>query len=169
MKRKGLGIGHGIGYKNLIAIYDSKIHACNAKGIKQQQYKGTYKRIVINPNEIIKRLKNAKITDLKITRKFISFKFNGKFIKNEIKINPKVGTIANWGHSLHDNRVFIDKDAKYKNQLAIHEAIEQYVSENFGLKYQQAHDIATLFERKYATMHNINWQKSQSEIFNTKI
>jgi hypothetical protein len=45
MKRKGLGIGMGKGYKNLIPNYDSYVHSLSAKGVKtklkpQQVYRG---------------------------------------------------------------------------------------------------------------------------------
>jgi hypothetical protein len=38
MKRKGLGIGLGKGYKNIIPNYDSNIHSLSAKGVKQHTF-----------------------------------------------------------------------------------------------------------------------------------
>jgi hypothetical protein len=37
MRRKGLGVGRGKGYRNLIPNYDSRIHSESAKGIKRPQ------------------------------------------------------------------------------------------------------------------------------------
>jgi hypothetical protein len=166
--RKGQGTGQGMGYKNLL-IFDSMIHAQSRQGIKQPQYKGTYLRKIHNPDDLIATLKEKPLSNIYITKKHISFSIGSDRISNPIKYNTKVGNIANWGHSLPNKTIYIDKDAPYWKQLAVHEAVEQYVSEKYGLKYKEAHDIATLFEQKYAKMHNINWEKSQSEIFNTKI
>jgi len=37
VKRKGLGKGRGMGYKNLIPIKDSRVHSQSSRGIKQKQ------------------------------------------------------------------------------------------------------------------------------------
>jgi hypothetical protein len=169
MQRKKLGLSLGKGYRNLIPNYDSRIHANSARGIKlPQAYKGTYNRILRNPEMLIKQLKAKRISDVKFHNGVVSLKFDGQTITNDIKLNKKVDNIANWGHSLKDQRVFIDKDAPYKPQLAVHEAIEQYVSEKYGLKYQEAHNIAEHFEKKYADSQSIDWDKSQKAILKTK-
>ena len=170
--RKGLGIGRGKGYRNIL-IHDSPIHAQSRMGISQPQktpiYKGTYGRKLANPQELVNNLKAMQLGDVHYTGKKIIFNFDGKRISNKVKFNGRVGNIANWGHSLKDNRVFIDKDAPYPAQLALHEAIEQYASENYGLRYPEAHDIATHFEKVYADRQGIDWDKSQKAIYNTKI
>lgn len=170
--RKGLGKTFGQGYKNLIPT-DSRVHALSRLGIKlpqkqSQLYKGTYNRKLKDVHNLIADLKKKTISDVIVKGGYVSLRFDGQKIKNKIKLNKSVGNIANWGHSLKDQRVFIDKDAPYKKQLAVHEAIEQYISEKYGLKYQEAHDIAEHFERKYADMNNIKWDKSQTAILNTK-
>jgi hypothetical protein len=169
MQRKKLGLSLGKGYRNLIPHYDSRVHANSARGIKlPQPYKGTYNRIIHNHELLMKRLKAKRISDVKFNNGDVSLKFDGHIIKSKIKLNPKVDNIANWGHSLKDQRVFIDKDAPYKKQLAVHEAIEQYISEKYGLKYAEAHALAEHFERKYADSQGIDWEKSQKAILNTK-
>jgi hypothetical protein len=171
--RKGLGLNRGRGYFNIL-MADSRVHSLSAKGISQPQqlaYSGTYSRKIINPEMGIEELKALPLGNVYYDRKRVAFMFGDKHINYKIKFNRKVGNIANWGHSLRDNRLFIDNDVpeKYKPQLAVHEAIEQYVSENYGFRYPEAHNIAEHFERKYADSHNIDWETSQKAIFNTKI
>lgn len=173
MQRKGLGLSRGRGYKNLIATYDSRVHANSSRGIKLPQttpnlYKGTYNRKLKDVDKLIVELKKKKLSDVKYKDGKVSLLFDGHRITNKVKLNHTVENIANWGHSLKDQRVFIDKDAPYKPQLAVHEAIEQYMSEKYGLKYHEAHNIAEHFERKYCDMKGIDWDKSQQAIFKTK-
>jgi hypothetical protein len=134
-------------------------------------YKGTYGRKILHPELVIESLMLAKITDVHATKDRIKLKFNGQPINCAIKENPTVKNIANWGHSFIDNKVYLDKDApsRYKPQLALHEAIEQHVSEKHGLKYREAHQIAEHFERKYAESQGIDWEASQNAIFATKL
>jgi hypothetical protein len=170
--RKGLGISQGRGYFNIL-MTDSRVHSQSAQGIPQPQrlYSGTYKRSIVNPQVGIKQIKSLPLGKVYYDGKRVAFMFGGKHINYKIKCNPRVGNIANWGHSLKDNRVFIDRDVpkKYKPQLAVHEAVEQYVSENFGFRYPEAHDIAEHFERKYTDAHGIDWETSQKAIFKTEI
>jgi hypothetical protein len=168
MNRIGLGKGKGSGYYNLLSR-DKVIHAQSAKGIRQPQYVGTYGRVIRNPRRLVEELKNADIRNIKVKGGRVSMIFNGKPVSNPIKLNNKVGNIANWGHSLTDNKVFIDKDAPYKKQLAVHEAVEQHVGEKYGLKYAESHEVAEHWERKFADSQGIDWQKSQQAIFKTKI
>jgi hypothetical protein len=174
---KGLGLGKG--YRNLQYL-DPKIHSDAAKGRRQPQkfsylttycYKGTYGRKLLNPELLIEALKLQKLKNLQVSQHSVKFELMGKSACYKSKYNRTVGNIANWGHSLKDNRVFIDKDVPepYKKQLIVHEAVEQFVSEKFGLKYKEAHDIAEHFERKYAESQGIDWQKSQDAIFKTKL
>lgn len=177
--RKGLGLHRGKGYRNLICT-DPRIHSQSRRGIRQRQklpllttsiYNGTYGRKLLHPELIIESLKRAKIEDVRYSNGRIKLKFNGQPISNTIKENPTVRNIANWGHSFTDNRVFIDKDApsRYKPQLALHEAIEQHISEKHGLKYPEAHQIAEHFEQQYAESKGIDWDSSQKAIFKTKL
>jgi hypothetical protein len=180
--RKGRGIGQGKGYKNIIPTYDSHRHSLNAQGYKMPQrlgflfaehkgYQGTYGRQIHNVKRIIGNLKKAKLSDVTFTGKHIKLFLNGKEISYSVKYNKTVKNIGNWGHSLSDNRIFLDKDIpqRYKPQLAVHEAIEQYVSEKHGLKYPEAHEIAEHFEKQYAKSHGISWVQSEKAILNTKI
>jgi hypothetical protein len=165
--RRFKDIGHGKGYRNILQT-DPTIHAQSAQGIKQPQilpylysgqlYNGTYGRKIINVEAIVDDLKMGKLSNVRFNGDRINFCWKGKWL-------------GNWGHSLKDNRIFLDKDIpdRYKPQMAIHEAIEQYVSEKFGLKYREAHEVAEHWEKEYAKMQGINWKKSQDAIFNTKI
>jgi hypothetical protein len=174
---KGLGLGKG--YRNLQYL-DPKVHSDAAKGRSQPQklsylttycYKGTYGRKLLNPELLIEALKQQKLKNLIVTPRSIKFELMGKSVSYKAKYNRTVGNIANWGHSKTDNRLFIDEDVpdRYKPQLLVHEGVEQFVSEKFGLKYPEAHAIAEHFEQKYAKANNINWQDSQNAIFKTKL
>jgi hypothetical protein len=171
--RKGLGLHRGRGYFNIL-MADSRVHSLSSKGISQPQhlpYSGTYQRKIVNPKVGIDELKSLPLGKVYYDSKRVAFRLGDRNINYKLKFNGRVGNIANWGHSLKDNRLFIDRDVpeRYKPQLAVHEGVEQYVSENFGFRYPEAHDIAEHFERKYADEHGIDWETSQKAIFNTKI
>lgn len=170
--RRGLGHGQGSGYKNIL-MQDSLIHRQSSLGIKQPQqiYQGTYRRQIINPETGIRQIKALPLGKVHYNGKFVKFNLGDRTICYKLKFNHSVGNIANWGHSMTDNRLFIDKDVpdRYKPQLAVHEAVEQFVSESYGFKYREAHDIAEHFERKYADQHGIDWQTSQKAIFETPL
>ena len=174
--RKNLGKGLGMGYKNLVCS-DPKVHRQSRFGISQPQrmpqllYNGTYGRKIDQPEAIIKALKRQKLKNLIITRNSINFDYMGRHIHYSIKYNSTVKNIANWGHSFTDNRVFIDEDVpdRYKPQLAVHEAVEQFASEKLGLKYPEAHQVAEYQEQRFAETKGIDWQTSQNAIFKTKV
>jgi hypothetical protein len=176
INRKYRDLGRGKGYRNII-ISDSKVLRNNRLGIKSPQrlplrslYCGTYGRKIADVDKVISKLKKGSLTEYRFTGNHVSFKFDGQRISNDIVYKKHEGNLGNWGHRLDDNRVFIDKDIpkRYLPQMAVHESVEQFASEKFGLKYAEAHALANYWEKKYADKHGIDWETSQKAILTTK-
>ena len=75
VRRRGLGKGLGMGYKNLIPI-DSHIHSLSAKGVRTQKPVG---RI------IVKRLTQKQIDDLEISLRLKNLNFLIDYTKLDAK------------------------------------------------------------------------------------
>ncbi len=67
--------------------------------------------------------------------------------------------VGNW--SRQEKEIFYDahlKDPLEVEAIAIHEAIEKYIAENYGLKVdEQAHKIAQSIEKKWFERHKRKW------------
>ena len=77
------------------------------------------------------------------------------------------------GYSVDDKVVFIDRHFKKmmgkvdtEPYIFVHEKTEKALIDVFGLKYQQAHHIATHFERLVVERDGIDWDKYEKFIMN---
>lgn len=83
---------------------------------------------------------------------FISFRFDGETIANRIKLMPDKDIAEKVGRWANNADVVFASDHvphKYLKSLAVHESIEKYLKECYGLdENAEGHDIAEAVEKK---------------------
>lgn len=112
--------------------------------------------------DLVERLKKEPVKNVKFTKDFISFEYDGKKIRNIIIIEKHQKFVGRWDKIL--NVVYLDDDLKGLDleAVALHESIEKYVSQKYGLKpFEEAHEIATVKEREYMERKKGNWASHQ--------
>jgi glycosylphosphatidylinositol transamidase (GPIT) subunit GPI8 len=102
------------------------------------------------------------VRDVTFTGDGISLTFDGTHLSNRIVIVPHEEWVASWSRT--DRVVYIDDDVpvKYHKYLAIHETVEKYLNEKYGLDpNSDAHIIAEKVEKQYfLKMHTMTeWQQ----------
>jgi hypothetical protein len=92
-------------------------------------------------------------------------KFKKEF-DQESKVNRSYDIPYVAGYSMNDRVIFIDRHFKkmmgsidIEPYIFIHEKCEKALLDVFKLKYQQAHHIATHFERMVVAKDGIDWNK----------
>jgi len=115
--------------------------------------------------ELIGRLEEESIKNVKFRRGWIFFEYDRKKLKNQIVIEKHQEFVGRWDSDINvvyvdDDLVGIDMEA-----VAVHETIEKYVSQKYDLDpYREAHDIATLKEREFIEENKGNWQSHQLKV-----
>jgi hypothetical protein len=111
--------------------------------------------------KIVASLLRKSITNIRFTGKTISFTYDGKKLRNKVKRLRYVPLVADW--KPNNPLVTYDDDVSKKREillLAIHESVEKYVAQKYGLsKVTAAHYVATFIERKVARKMHINWER----------
>lgn len=109
-------------------------------------------------------MKHAK--NVKFGKNWISLEYDGKKIKNRIKIVKHEWGVGDWDRS--KNVVFIDNDLIRKRDIrlvALHECIEKYVAQKYKLNVDdEAHPIAEAVEKRYFTMTDGSWKRHQKKV-----
>jgi len=93
---------------------------------------------------------SEKISNLKISDNKISLHYDGQDISYQIKIVPHEMWVASW--DFYNPTIFFDKNLQrqYRTPMAIHEAIEKYVCERYGLnEHDEGHRIAEYIEEEW--------------------
>ena len=109
------------------------------------------------------------VTNIKFFRGRISLDFFGHRISDKITIKRE-DHVAEWSRKRRE--IFIDKDfgegekEKSFRALCIHEVIERFLSEKFGLKLdEEAHIVATQKEKEYLKSLKGNWRSHELKVF----
>ncbi|MFH1544771.1 MAG: hypothetical protein ABIE23_01590 [archaeon] len=116
--------------------------------------------------DLMKRLLREPVKNMEFNKNSVSFEFDGRKIKDRIvfKREPHVGE---W--SRKKNTVFIDKELERKRSIhaiSLHEAIEKYLNERYGLKTQEeAHAIAEKKERTFLKSVGGNWRSHELMVY----
>ena len=90
--------------------------------------------------KLLKRLKEEPIKGVKFKKNWISLKYNGAKLKNQIVIEKHQKFVGRWDEDI--NVVYIDDDLEGLDMqaVAVHETIEKYVSQKYDLDpYEEAH------------------------------
>jgi len=65
------------------------------------------------------------------------------------------------GYSKDGLKIWVDKEvpSNYVAPIVAHEAIESVLVIDYGYSYKRAHQIATMYERRFVIMHKGNWDE----------
>jgi hypothetical protein len=117
----------------------------------------------------IKILLKSPVTNIKFSKGKISLSFFGHRISDKITIKRE-DHVAEW--SRRRKEIFIDKNFGDKEKeksfraLCIHELIERFLYETFGLNVDnEAHVVATRKEKEYLESVKGNWKSHELKVF----
>lgn len=120
-------------------------------------------------NAFIKILKDAPLRDIKISGNKVSLTFFGHKISDKVVIK-KEPHVAEW--SRRRKEIFIDKEITAKDRrksfraLCVHEVIEKFLTEKFGLRTDtESHLVATQKEKEYLRSIDGNWRSHELIIY----
>ena len=119
--------------------------------------------------ELVKILLRTHVMDVKFSRGRISLTFFNYRISDKIMIKREV-YVAEW--SRRRKEIFIDKKITSKDRkksfkaLCVHELIEKFLVEKFGLKLEEeAHLVATKKEKEYLESIHGNWKSHEHIVY----
>ena len=119
--------------------------------------------------EFVKILLRAPVRNVKFSKGKISLIFFSHRISNKIRIKRE-DHVAEW--SRRRKEIFIDKKINHKEKtksfkaLCVHELIEKFLVEKFGLKLdEEAHLVATKKEKEYLKSINGNWRSHEHIVY----
>ena len=119
--------------------------------------------------EFVKILLKTPIKDVKFSKNNISLTFFGHRISDKIKIKLEKH-VAEW--SRRRKEIFIDKKITSSDKkksfkaLCIHELIEKFLVEKFGLDLdKESHLVATKKEKEYLEKIKGNWKSHESMVY----
>ncbi len=117
----------------------------------------------------VKILLTYPITNIKFSKDRVSLSFFNHRISDRI-VKKREDHVAEWSRKRRE--IFIDKNfgnlekEKSSRALCIHELIERFLSEKFGLKVdEEAHIIATKKEKEYLEGVKGNWRSHELKVF----
>ncbi|MEK6891479.1 MAG: hypothetical protein AABX03_05085 [Nanoarchaeota archaeon] len=119
--------------------------------------------------DFVKILLKLPVTNIDFSKEGISLTFFNQRISDKI-VRKREDHVAEWSRKRRE--IFIDKKFGEKEReksfraLCIHEVIEKYLVERFGLKLdEEAHVVATKKEREYLDSVNGNWRSHELKVF----
>ena len=119
--------------------------------------------------EFVKILLRSPVRGVKFSKDKISLTFFGHRISDKIKIK-KEDHVAEW--SRRRKEIFIDKKISCNEKkksfkaLCVHELIEKFLIEKFGLRLdEEAHLVATKKEKEYLESINGNWRSHEHIVY----
>ncbi len=131
--------------------------------------KRAVKKEVALHKEFIKILLKFPIKNVNFSKNKISLTFFNHRISDKIKIKLE-DHVAEW--SRRRKEVFIDKKINISDKkksfkaLCVHELIEKFLVEKFGLKTdEEAHLVATQKEKEYLESINGNWRSHEHIVY----
>ena len=117
--------------------------------------------------ELLGRLEDEPIKNIEFKGGWVSLEYDGKKLKNKIIVEKHQEFVGRW--DVYINAVYLDDDLKGIDMeaVAIHETIEKYVSQKYGLNsYKDGHEIATMKEREFIEKKNGSWVSHQTKVAN---
>jgi hypothetical protein len=115
---------------------------------------------------LVRILRREKIKNVKFGKDWVSFEYDGEKIKDKIVIKKHEGHVGTWAAT--KDKVYVDDDLKGKRDVkavALHEAIEKYIAQKYGLRDDvEAHDLADFKEREFLERVDGTWMKHQRKV-----
>lgn len=120
-------------------------------------------------NAFVKILLKYPVTNIKFSKGKISLNFFDQRISDKIVLKRE-DHVAEW--SRRRREIFIDKNFGEKEKeksfraLCIHELIERFLNEKYGLNVdKEAHIVATQKEKEYLEGVKGNWKSHELKVF----
>ena len=117
----------------------------------------------------VRILLKSPVTNIKFSEDRVSLSFFGYRISDKITVKRE-NHVAEWSRKRRE--IFIDKNfgerekEKSFRALCIHELIERFLYEKFGLKLnEEAHIVATQKEKEYLESVKGNWRSHELKVF----
>ena len=127
---------------------------------------GRKRRLTKVERNLIKKLKEKPIKNLKFKDDFISFEYDDAKIKCRMIVKRHEEWVGSW--SKKKPIVYIDDDLRgiERRAVALHEAIERYITLTYGFgEDEESHDIALTKEREFLRKKVGNgWRSHQIKI-----
>ena len=124
------------------------------------RHRGTFTRY------LVKILKREKVKNIQFGKDWVSFEYDGEKIKNKIIIKKHESYVGSWAKT--KDKVYIDDDIKGKidvKAVALHESIEKFASQKYGLRYDvEAHDLADAKEKEFLERVDGTWVEHQRKV-----
>jgi hypothetical protein len=124
------------------------------------------RKLTKKQKELLKRLKEEPVKNLKFEGNFISFKYDGKDIKCRMVVKSHEKWVGSW--SRKRPIVYIDDDLKGidRKAVALHEAVERYITLTYGFgEDEESHDVAMVKEREFLKRRlGDGWRSHQIKI-----
>ena len=120
-------------------------------------------------HDFIEVLSKFPVREVKFSGNKVSLSFLGHRISDNV-VTKREEHVADW--SRRRNEVFIDKKIDIRDRrksfkaLCVHELIEKFLVEKFGLKVdKEAHVIATKKEKEYLKSIGGNWRSHELIVY----
>ena len=117
----------------------------------------------------VKILLKSPVTNIKFSKNRVSLSFFDHKISDKITVKRE-DHVAEWSRKRRE--IFIDRDfgegekEKSFRALCIHELIERFLFEKFGLNIdKEAHVVATQKEKEYIESVKGNWRSHELKVF----
>ncbi|MBU2099933.1 hypothetical protein KKG83_00055 [Candidatus Micrarchaeota archaeon] len=127
------------------------------------------KKKKLSKKELIKKLLNTPVKNIKFSGKKISFEFFENKITDLIELK-KEDHVAEW--SRRHKKIFIDKKFSKKDlnksfkALCVHEAVEKFLAEKMHFNVDnQAHLVATRKEKEFLKKLKGNWRSHELIVY----
>lgn len=115
---------------------------------------------------LIKSLMREKVKNVKIKKDTISLEYDGEKITFKIVTKKHEYYVGSWAKTR--DKIYIDNDLKGKKDrdaVAVHEAVEKFISQKYGLPEDtDAHIVATEKEREYLEKIGGDWRSHQMKV-----
>jgi hypothetical protein len=128
------------------------------------------KKRIHNAHKVLMKVFMASpVTNIKFSGNRISFNYFGYRISDRITVK-KQPHVGEWSRRV--SKVVIDRNFKTKERakefksLCLHEAVEKFLVEKFGLNTDnEAHPVAKKKEREYLESVGGNWKSHELKVF----
>jgi hypothetical protein len=128
------------------------------------------KKRIHNAHKVLMKVFMASpVTNIKFSGNRISFNYFGYRISDRITVK-KQPHVGEWSRRV--SKVVIDRNFKTKERakefksLCLHEAVERFLVEKFGLNTDnEAHPVAKKKEREYLESIGGNWKSHELKVF----
>ncbi|MCX6821808.1 MAG: hypothetical protein NTW30_03445 [Candidatus Aenigmarchaeota archaeon] len=115
---------------------------------------------------LVRILKREKVKNIQFGKDWVSFEYDGEKIKNKIIIKKHESYVGSWAKT--KDKIYIDDDIKGKidvKAVALHESIEKFASQKYGLRYDvEAHDLADAKEKEFLERVDGTWIGHQRKV-----